>query len=69
MKKHRFWCECADSDYYFRFNKRYDPEEVEKMLKERIFHLRPHILPGLVLRDENGQLLVPDLRIVLKPKE
>ena len=68
-KSKRYTVEAGDDQFYFSYGK----EITETQLKRVTGHLskawQDELLPGLKLKDEDGQLLKPELKVVLVPSK
>lgn len=63
----RFTVDCSDDDDFFVFGRQYRETQVDRLFEERIADIKPHVLPGLRLLDEQGRLWKAELRVVLTP--
>lgn len=63
----RFTVECEDEDYYFKFGRVLKERQVLEIFEQRIQPWKSYLFPGLRLKDDAGNLLVPKLQVVLVP--
>jgi len=59
----------ADAEFYFAFKRSMKESEVHKIFEQYTEPLQSEIFPGLILRDEEGNMLKPRLQVVLVPIE
>jgi hypothetical protein len=59
----------GDSTFFFAFNRSLKESDVARICDSRIATLQTEIFPGLLLRDEEGNILKPELQVVLVPAE
>ena len=62
-----FVVHCGDSQFYFQFNRMYQLSYLKKVFRRRIAHVE--LFPGVVFRDDAGQLWKPEVQVNLIPVE
>lgn len=65
----RFKVVVADADLFFAFNRNLKERELIAMFERRIEPLQSEVFPGLILKDDDGDLLKPKLQVILVPAE
>jgi hypothetical protein len=65
----RYTITCGDADYYFKRGRTLKESEVHHIFRDRILIWRHQLFPGLLVRNEQGQVMHPDLQVVLIPTE
>ena len=72
-KKKSYLVDCGDASFYFEegrlYNERYLKEVFKRRLLERLANNDPDIFPGVRFRDGAGNLVKPQVQVVLVPAE
>ena len=63
----RFVIHCGDTSLHFAYGKLYRLSYLEKTFKQALEPFSENFFPGLVLRDGAGNLVKPQLQVVLVP--
>lgn len=64
-KDARYVVHTGDTTFYFECGRLYRESYLKQVFKKRIKHVE--LFPGLVLRDGSGNLVKPELQVVLVP--
>lgn len=66
-KDPRFVVHCGDASLHFAYGKLYRQTYLNKVFKKTLDPFVGKFFPGLVFRDGAGNLVKPELRVVLVP--
>jgi len=65
----RYLVEVGDDHFFFPYGKEITETQLRRAFEKWIEPLQSELFPGLKLRDGNGQLLKPKLRVELIPSK
>lgn len=68
-KQPKYFVYCGDAHLCFGFSRSYRLGQLEEVFRQKVKPLQDEFFPGLVLRDDAGNLLKPELQVHLVPAE